>query len=701
MISTTRKQKTSSATFDIPSRFINRELSWLDFNGRVLDEAGMSGNMILDRLKFISIFSSNLDEFFMVRVAGLRQLLKAGIIETDPAGYTPAEQLQLTRKKISVLLKQQYSQLYSELLPELEKEKIILHNFPELPEKIRHKLCRHFETEIMPALTPLAVDPSHPFPLLNSGTIELALKLHFPKSGKYITAFVEVPELLGRFIRICDEKSEVQEFILIEELIAANIPALFPGGEVRAIQLFRVTRDMDYHIDQDESGDLLKALRSKLSQRSSRAPVLLEFSKKYCDRSLQKYLADALDLEPDFCYTLPGALRLEQFNQLIDLVDRENLQEPPWHPTTPEIFSGKRPVFEAINEKKNILLAHPYQSFDPVLKLLEDAADDPSVLAIKQTLYRVSGNSPVIKALRRAAENGKQVTVVVELKARFDESNNIAWAELLDLSGAHVVYGVTGLKVHCKTLLIVRKEDKKLRRYIHLGTGNYNDNTARLYTDLSLLSCDEELAGDAAILFNLLTGAAEPPEKWEKLCTAPFDLRSKLVEMIKKETALGKKGRIIAKMNSFSDPELITLIHEAAAEGVEIDLIVRGICCCRPLPGQKNLRIISIIDRFLEHSRIFCFGSEENIYCSSADWMPRNLDRRVETMFPVSDPENKRLLMEILCRHLQDYSKQRRLLASGNYTRPAGNFNKQCRSQLKIYEFFKNQVSFSIKRQGG
>ena len=693
MNTTIRMPLPGSNTSDLPpepEKFISRELSWLEFNARVLEEAEYTGNLPLDKLKFIAIFSSNLDEFFMVRVAGLRQQIHAGTAKCDPAGNTPAIQWQLARKKIGAMLKKQYKLLNDLIIPQLPEYGIFFRKFDELVPAMQKKMRKFFVKDILPALTPRAIDPNQPFPLINSGNIELAVKLFFPKSGKYITAFVEVPELLDRFIKLPGNDGTKQEFILIEELITANSDLLFPGGTVTALQLFRVTRDMDYSVDMEDSADLLHELLDKLSQRSRRSPVRLEFSTRHSDKYLQKYLADSLELEDDFCFFLPGFLDLRQFSAFNNFVKNASaMQETPWPPVIPEIFSGKNNLFEVIAKEKNILLAHPYQSFDPILKLLKEAADDPDVVAIKQTLYRVSGNSPVINALRKAAENGKQVTVLVELKARFDESNNIAWAELLDLSGAHVIYGVPGLKVHGKALLIVRKEKGKLRRYIHFGTGNYNDRTAKQYTDFSLLSCDKLLAEDAAELFNLLTGNCEPPENWNAVSVAPFYLRKNLIRMIGNEITMGRKGRIIAKMNSFSDPELIRLINHAADAGVKIDLIVRGICCLRPQKNQKNLRIISIVDRYLEHSRVFYFGSSGKLYLSSADWMPRNLDRRIEIMFPVNDEILKKDILTMIDFQLNDRAKQRKLLPSGNYSKPGK--NPANRSQKAIYDFLKEK----------
>ncbi|MBE6356188.1 MAG: polyphosphate kinase 1 [Lentisphaerae bacterium] len=692
MNTTIRKPKAGSTTSSENPGFISRELSWLDFNARVLDEAGITANPLLERLKFISIFSSNLDEFFMVRIADLRHLIRAGETAPDPAGNSPESQLQQAHRKISGLLKKQYSLLNGEILPQLADYGIRLRNFKELSVAQKKKLGSTFTRQILPVLTPLAIQDGKPFPLLNSGTIEIAVRLEFPKSGKKTIAAVEVPELLDRFIRI---PGTVNEFILMEELIAAHIAELFPGGRVQALQIFRITRDMDYALDNDDYEDLLHHLQDKLRQRSRRDPVRVEFSATHSDLNLQKYLAASLELEPEYCYRIPGMLHLKQFSSLIDLINMPELQEAPWKPVLPEIFTRFDSVFSAIANQKDILLVHPYQSFAPIVKLLEEAAADPDVIAIKQTLYRVSGNSPVVKALQRAAENGKQVTVLVELKARFDESNNIAWAELLDHSGAHVVYGIPGLKVHCKTLLIVRKESGTLRRYLHLGTGNYNDKTAELYTDLSLLTCDEELCTDAALLFNLLTGGTEPPDKWHKLSVSPFNLRSDLIRLIEHEISLGRNGRIIAKMNSLSDPQMIRLLHRAAAAGVKTDLIVRGICCLRPLPNEKNLRIISIIDRYLEHSRIFFFGNngDGKLFCSSADWMTRNLDRRVETMFPVKNRRLQNIIMTLLEYHLHDRDKMRILKSSGNYTKPAERSWDGSRSQQKIYSYISEQIT--------
>jgi polyphosphate kinase len=685
-MSTTIQKQAAGSNISDTELFISRELSWLAFNARVLEEAQFAGNPPLERLKFIAIFSSNLDEFFMVRVAGLLRKIRSGSSERDPAGNTPLEQWRAVRKRCENLIKKQYSILNDEILPQLERYGIFIRKYRDLDPAVQDRLRDHFVSEILPALTPRAVDPLQPFPLINAGSIQIALKLWFPKNGRESVALIEVPELLERFIALSDS-GDREEFILCEELIIENVQVLFKGAVVRGCQLFRLTRDMDYSVNKESAEELLHELQDKLRHRRRRAPVRLEFSAQKSCKELQKYLAASLEMSDDLCFILPDMLDFEDFSKLsLLLKNPEALFEKKWQAVIPDIFRNSNSVFEVISREKNILLAHPYQSFDPVLKLLEEAAEDPSVVAIKQTLYRVSGNSPVVRALRKAAENGKQVTVLVELKARFDESNNIAWAELLDQSGAHVIYGVPNLKVHCKTLLVVRKEEGRLRRYVHFGTGNYNDRTAELYTDLSLLSCDELLAEDAAMLFNLLTAGTEPPEKWNMLSVAPFDLRKTLTELIENEISAGKNGHIIAKMNSFSDPEFVRLIHHAACAGVKIDLIVRGICCLRPLKEEKNLRIISIVDRYLEHSRVFYFKSSGKLFCSSADWMPRNLDRRIEAMFPVNDEKIKKDILAILKFQLDDNAKQRRLLPSGNYTRPRSCMDS--RSQKLIYDYF-------------
>ena len=691
MTSTIRKPPTGSATCDPGGESVSRDLSWLDFNARVLDEARMPVNPLLERLRFIAIFSSNLDEFFMVRVAGLIRKMESGTSVEDNPGHSPRELWTMIRRKIAAMLRIRHRLLTGEILPRLAERGVFLRRFADLPERKRRAMREFFRMEIMPALTPLAAAPGQRFPLINQEVIELAARIVFPKSGKSTVAVVEVPEVLERFIPL-PGTGKRREFLLLEDLIAENVHMLFPGGKTGGTQLFRIIRDMDYSIDMDDrdENDPLNAMRSKLRRCRGRNPVRLEFSTEVGDGELRQYLADALKVPREYCCGIPGALHLRQFADLIPAVAESDMLETPWQPVVPEIFRRHPTVFSAVSAAGSIMLVHPYQSFSPIVRLLEEAADDPQVLAIKQTLYRVSGNSPVVNALLRAAANGKQVTVLVEIKARFDESNNITWAEMLDHSGAHVVYGVPALKVHCKTLLIVRREAGKLRKYVHFGTGNYNDRTATQYTDVSLLSCRPGLAGDAERLFNVLCGGAEPPEYWHAIAVAPFDLRAKFSSLVEREIALGNGGRIIAKMNSLSDPGMIALLRRAAAAGVEIDLIVRGICCIFPLPGQKNFHIVSIVDRYLEHGRIFFFGNggKGEMYCSSADWMTRNLDRRVETMFPVTDEAQRDTLMNILLLQIQDRDKGRRLGSSGRYTRPGGRRYGGSRSQRRIYELF-------------
>ena len=691
-----------------PKDFISRELSWIDFNSRVLDEAAFPANKLLERLKFISIVSSNLDEFFMVRIAGLRQLINAGENLPDPAGNRPDRQLALAKIKITRQVRRQYHLLMDDILPELEQQGVFLRRPETLSSEQLAKLGNYFRSEILPVLTPLAVDPAHPFPQLNSGAIEIALDLKRKKRKNNTRAFVEVPEVLPRFIplaRIIDpDYDEFEdsgnpiagkvELILLEDLISFFITELFPGCEVMDKLIFRITRDMDFSVEDDVMDDLLTTIRGKLLQRRQREAIRLEISGESSRGKLARYLMKELKLSPELCYLVPGPLHLKQFMELLSHVSRPELLEEKWPPVTPAVFRQYPSAFDAIRARGNILLSLPFCSFSPVVEMLEQAADDPDVLAIKQTLYRVSGNSPIVRALQRAAENGKQVTVVLELKARFDESNNIAWAKVLDNSGAHVVYGIAGLKVHSKALLIVRRESGCIRRYVHLGTGNYNDRTAKLYTDMGLLSCDPELCCDVANLFNLLSGCSAPPEKWNHLSVAPFDMRNKFSALVEREIRhclAGRRGRIIAKMNSLADPGMVKLLHQAADAGVEIDLIIRGICCFRPHPKQDNVRICSIVDRYLEHTRIFYFenlGNEE-IYLSSADWMSRNLDRRIETLFPVQDDESRMIILTMLKFQLEDEDKKRKLLPTGAYTRPAIPEYSALRSQARSYQFLK------------
>ncbi len=687
-----KKTKKNPLPPELPEEelFISRELSWLDFNARVLDEASVAANPVLERLKFIAIFSSNLDEFFMVRIAGLRQLVKAEQDFPDPAGNRPSEQLRLARQKIEKMLRRQYHCLHEEILPELERCGVRLRRIADLDPREQARMTDVFKSQVLPVLTPLAVDQAHPFPILSSGAIEIAVSMHTGKEKKAVHAIVEVPEGLPRFIPVSDALPG-KSFVLLEDLIMANLGDLFNGCVIGEFFPFRVTRDMDFSIEDDDAEDLLRCIEKKLLLRRHREPIRVEILQN-TRGPLAKWLAAELRLDEQFWYSVRGPLHLKHCFELIGKAGMPELLEPAWTPVTPGAFSEHTSVFAAIAARGAIAVAPPFHSFNPILRLLDEAADDPDVLAIKQTLYRVSGNSPVVRALQRAAANGKQVTVVVELKARFDEGNNIAWARLLEESGAHVVYGIAGLKVHTKALLVIRREEGAIRRYVHLGTGTYNDKTASLYTDLGIMSSDPDLCFDVANLFNVLTGYSSPPSEWRKIAASPFDLREKLTWLIEREihnSTPEHPGRIIAKMNSLADEKLIRLLHLAADAGVEIDLIVRGICCCRPKPGQDNLRIVSIVDRYLEHTRLFYFynNGDEEYYLSSADWMVRNLDRRVELLFPVESEKIRTILMQLLQFQLADTDKIRRLTASGAYTRPKVAAYTDKRSQYNSYRY--------------
>ena len=686
--------------------FLSRELSWLDFNSRVLEEAACKNLPLLERLKFIAIFSSNLDEFFMVRIAGLRHAVKMGDHSTDPAGLTAWEQLQHLRWKLEKLLAWQHRILYNDLLPNLTKENIRMTGIEKLSGKVRKHLKEYFRKAVLPVLTPLAVDPSHPFPVLKNGVVELAVHLKSKEENKNeFFAFVEVPEVLERFIFI-EDKFPGKTFVLLEDLIESELPELFAGCKILESFPFRITRDMDFAIE-EECDDLLRSVELNLLERRSREPIRLEVSNR-AKGSLRNWLAKEFELDSSYRYTVKGMLNLKALFELINKVKRPDLLEKPWVPVNNTELPENENIFESITKHKEILLAVPFQKFDPVIRLLSAAADDPTVLAIKQTLYRVSGDSPVVAMLARAAANGKQVTVIVELKARFDEGNNIVWARRLEEAGAHVVYGIAGLKIHAKALLIVRKEDGFLRRYCHLGTGNYNDRTALTYSDIGMMSSDPELCSDIANMFNVLTGYSAPENRCRKAVLSPFMLRSRLEQLIEREidhARSGGKGEIIAKMNSFSDEKMVRLIHRAADAGVRITLIVRGICCLRPKEEQRsNLRIISIVDRFLEHSRIFYFrnqGSPE-YYLSSADWMTRNLDRRIELMFPVEQVELAEQLKKILMFHINDTDKARELLSSGVYT-PCNALESYspARSQEAIADWFRRRTAAALDGSAG
>lgn len=682
--------------------YINRDLSWLDFNARVLEEAGDKSNPPIERLKFIAIFSNNLDEFFMVRVAGLRQQLDAGDKGTDPSGMPVATQLSEIRKKLLPLLDLHSRFLKNDILPELESKGIKILQRENWTPVVKKDARDVFDRQIFPVLTPIAIDPSHPFPVINSGAIEIAVKMKHFQTGKDVIAFVEVPSVLPRFILISSSKENEKTYILLEDIIIENISELFKDCEIIESMLFRITRDMDFTIDEEGVSDLLSHIEKALLHRRRREPIRLELLKEAAN-SMESWLAEQLGLLPDDIYHVDCPLHCANFFQLVCMENRPGLVEEPWTPLPNPLITDKESIFDSVKKNGDIPIYLPFQSFDPVVRLLEEAADDPNVLAIKQTLYRVSGDSPVVNALIKAAKNKKQVTVIVELKARFDEEHNIQWARQLEESGAHVIYGIAGLKIHAKALLIIRREEGMIKRYVHLSTGNYNEKTAKIYTDIGIICDDIELCTDIAALFNVMTGYSAKPRNWNKVAVAPFDLREKFISLIDREARLSSPhnpGRIIAKMNSLVHAEVIEHLYAAAHAGVKIDLIVRGQCSLKPGIGTDNIKVISIVDRYLEHSRIYYFanGGNEEFYLSSADWMPRNLHRRIEILFPVENKNIRKTLMEILQLQLEDKFKSRILQPDGSYT-PSGDTRFiHTRSQKRTYELFKKMTPSSMPR---
>ena len=662
----------------------------------MLEEAQDPAAPVLDRLNFLAITGGNLDEFFMIRVAGLRRLLRAGKDLPDPAGLTVSEQLRRVRRTVLKMTASQRRCLVCGILPELESRGIRLRRPRELPPGARAELADFFEHHVKPVLTPLVPDDAQPFPVLSSGTMAAAARLR--TAGGAFRALVGVPEVLERFIPVRNAPFRGRTFVLLEELVLDRLGELFPGCSVEESFLFRVTRDMDFSIPDDSVEDLLQSIAGRLELRRGRAAIRLEIASGAGE--LRTWLENALDLDEQFCYDVKDFLDLHGFAALARAVDDPALREKEWPPAPIPGLPDDVPVLDALRKEKNILTALPYQSFSPVVRMLEEASRDPDVLAVKQTLYRVSGNSPVVRALRRAAENGKEVTVVVELKARFDERNNFVWARALEESGARVIRGIPGLKVHAKALLVVRRENGVLRRYVHLATGNYNDRTAAVYADAGLFSADPGLCLDVEKLFNAVTAWTGTAGSWKEIRVSPFDLREKFYSLIDREidrVKAGGPGRIRAKMNSLSDTGIIRRLHRAAEAGVEIDLLVRGICCLRPGRNRKNIRITSIVDRYLEHSRIFEFlnGGSPEYYLSSADWMSRNLDRRVEVLFPVPQVPLQAVLRRILDLHFQDDCKARHMGPSGAYSPPA---HGPCRSQLEIWRFFREAgKNFSFK----
>jgi len=658
-----------------PVDLFNRELSWLEFNARVLEEACDHGVPLAERLKFQAIVSNNLDEFFMVRVAGLKQLVSSGVLEVSADGLLPGEQLARVSTRVHDMVRSLYQNWRSQIAPKLaQKAGIVFLRPSDLSQEQSKTLESRFVRDIWPVLTPLAVDQGHPFPALRNRSLNLAVLLHKERQRvarrQTIVAVVQVPSVLGRLVEVTPAVDGQAAFILLEDLIAMHTGGLFPGFRMVGCSPFRVTRNFDLSIDEDEADDLLKTIQRELRKRERGQAVRLEIDSN-SSAEIEAFLRGALRLEPSDVYRVDGPLR---FNDLTSLTTHPNLRDfhdEPFVPqSVPQMREGE--IFNVLAEH-DVLLHHPYESFDHVVDFVSEAADDPNVLAIKQTLYRTSADSPIISALIRAAENGKQVTAVVEIKARFDEGRNIAWARVLEESGVHVVYGLVGFKTHCKVSLVVRREHGRMRRYVHLSTGNYNPATARSYGDLSYLTAREDFADDAGALFNLITGYSAPPS-WKRFLVAPLGLKERIIDLIAREAGFGTHGRIIAKMNALVDPDVIQELYRASRAGVRIDLLVRGICCLKPeVPGQsENIRVVSVVDRFLEHARIFFFeaGGKQEIYLSSADWMPRNFVRRVEVMFPIDDKTIRdRIRNEILGTQLTDNVKARRLQPDGSYRR--------------------------------
>ena len=681
--------------------YVNRELSWLKFNQRILNEARDKNLPILERIKFLAITASNLDEFFMVRVASLKDMVNADYTKKDLAGLTPKEQLDQIHTEAKAFMEQQCITYHRSLLPLLEKNNIIIiDQYEDLSEEQEKYIDQYFTNEVYPVLTPLAVDASRPFPLVANKSLNIAglvkpkanskLLGEHMESEEYEFITVQVPSGLPRLVSI--PGGEGQDcFILLEQIIEKNLSKLFLNYNVVCAYPYRIMRNADLSIDEDDASDLLKEIQKSLKMRQWGEVIRLEVESSI-DKRVLKFLRDNLSVSKEAVYKINGPMDFTFFMKLYGIEGYDQLRYKPYIPQMPRQLSGKD-IFEAIQEK-DIFLHHPYESFQPVVDFVKQASEDDKVLAIKQTLYRVSGNSPIIAALAHAAENGKQVTVLVELKARFDEENNIHWARRLEKAGCHVIYGLVGLKTHCKISLVVRREEDGIKRYVHLGTGNYNDSTAKIYTDCGLFTCSERVGEDATAVFNMLSGYSEPAQ-WNKLVVAPIWLRLKFYELIDREIAHAKEGkeaRIIAKMNSLCDQKMIAKLYEASSHGVKIHLIIRGICCLKTgiKDVSENITVCSIVGNFLEHSRIFYFynNGNEDIYMGSADWMPRNLDRRVEIIFPVEDEAAKTRAKHILDIQLQDNLKAYYLNNKGEYVR----LDKRGKKQISAQKTFVNEA---------
>ena len=676
--------------FEKPEYFTNREISWLSFNSRVLYEARDKSLPLLERLKFLSITSSNLDEFFMIRVASLKDMVHAKYNKKDIAGMTPEEQLVAISAEAHDLVHLQYSTYNRSLLPALKQIGVdVVTEHERMSEEQAHYADQYFEETIYPVLTPMAMDSSRPFPLIRNKTLNIgALISQKGEKGKAEFATVQVPSVLPRIIRLPDGPNGEKCVTLLEEVIERNIDKLFLNYDVVCAHPYRIMRNADLSIDEDDAADLLKEIQKQLKKRQWGEVIRLEIEDKM-EPKLLKILKQEFAVKEDDIYRISGPLDLTFLMKLYGIDGMDAHRYTPYRPQPVPGMNDEEDIFTQIR-RGDILLHHPYMTFEPVIQFVKQAAMDPDVLAIKQTLYRVSGNSPIVAALAQAAENGKQVSVLVELKARFDEENNINWAKMLEKAGCHVIYGLHGLKTHSKITLVVRREEDGIRRYVHLGTGNYNDSTAKLYTDCGILTCHEPIGEDATAVFNMLSGYSEP-KSWNRLILAPLWLRGSFLNMIRRETEHARAGvpaRIVAKMNSLCDKEIIAALYEASAAGVEIDLIIRGICCLRTgIPKvSEHIRVRSLVGNFLEHARIFYFrnGGEEEFYMGSADWMPRNLDKRVEITFPVEDQRLKEEVRHILQIQLEDNVKAHILQPDGSYEK----IDKRGKTLVCAQEYF-------------
>ena len=656
-------EKEKKTDFTNPKYYTNRELSWILFNTRVLNEARDKSIPLFERLKFLSITASNLDEFFMIRVASLKDMVSVHYDKPDIAGMTPQEQLEALDKATHDLVNMQYSTYTRSLLPLLEKNGLhVIQAHEDLTKAEGDYVDRYFKDSVYPVLTPMAVDSSRPFPLIRNKSLNIGALVKKKGENKEMEfATVQVPSVLPRIVELPSGNDGKRKVILLEEIIEKNIEKLFLNYDIVCVHPFRIMRNADLTIEEDEAADLLKEIEKQLKKRQWGQAIRLEVEADI-DKKLLKFIEKELKIKEEDIYRIAGPLDLTFLMKMYGMEGFDHLKKPGYIPQPVPEMEGEGSIFEKI-QKGDILLYHPYQTFNPVVEFIKQAAKDPQVLAIKQTLYRVSGNSPIIAALAQAAENGKQVSVLVELKARFDEENNIVWAKMLEKAGCHVIYGLVGLKTHSKITLVVRREEDGIARYVHLGTGNYNDATAKLYTDTGLLTCSESIGEDATAVFNMLSGYSEPLS-WNKLSLAPLWLKDKFLSLIQRETEYARRGRkakMIAKVNSLCVRDIIAALYEASSAGVKIHLIVRGICCLRVgIPGvSENIKVRSIVGNFLEHSRIFYFENdgEPEIYMGSADWMPRNLERRVEILFPVEKEELKQRVIHILDLQLKDTVK--------------------------------------------